>query len=138
MAKYIYKVAEPGMGKTKWLMQQAINEQARGNHVVLLTADSPAGSAQYQKFVEGFFARYQSICRVDRAEHITYVQEDDIVLIDDFMQLSTHLNAFGLLDQRAQRIYVTVNGVTAEEWDARDIPDPNQLSLFDAEANYAG
>lgn len=133
MAKYIYKVSQPGTGKTRWLMENALAELEQGNNVTLLTVDSRVGSMQYQKFVEDFFARFHIICKVRVAKHVTEIAENDVVLIDDLMKLSKHLDAFNLVDTRASRVYVTMNGVTAEEWETVEKPDPNQLSCFDEE-----
>lgn len=129
MPEIIYKVAERGEGKTRWLVEQAHKELTRGENVVLLTN----GAFGYKDFVENYYATFNEICKVDPVEDNTDIPHDCVVLIDNLFLLRKTLDEVNNISYKVKRMYITVEGILSTEFENE--PDKTaeyqQISIFD-------
>lgn len=111
----IYKVAPRGGGKTKWLAERALVEQAEGNEIYLLTRDnhSEYDSLQFRRFMELFYANFNKLAPIHPIDDITYATEGSIVLIDDLLTYNLVANMVNTVRGKVKKIYIAVEGT---EW----------------------
>lgn len=109
--EFIYKVAPKGGGKTRWLAERALNEHLERNTICYLTN----GNYTYRKFMELFFANYNTLATIHPVDTIAEIPHDAVVLIDDLLNnTSWQLDEIRSLNGLAKKVYITVDGTPWE------------------------
>lgn len=126
MNNIIYKVALPGEGKTRWLLEQAKRECDNDEHVVLITNGNFI-DREYRSFSEDYVDLYKEVCLVQPVNKMHDIEEGSVVLIDDLFHLDIHMIGLRALQHKAKRVYITVDGVLDLPW----LKDNNQLTIFE-------
>ena len=136
--EFIYKVAPRGGGKTRWLADRALSEHLAGNNICYLTN----GNFSYRKFMELFFANYNTLATIHPVDIIEEIPIDSIVLIDDLLSYDISAQELNTLKGRAKKVYITLDGTVYEvphecnckgKCHSKDNnePDFEQLTIFD-------
>lgn len=126
MNNIIYKVALPGEGKTRWLLEQAKRECDNDEHVVLITNGNFI-DREYRSFSEDYVDLYKEVCPVQPVNKMHDIEEGSVVLIDDLFHLDIHMIGLRALQHKAKRVYITVDGVLDLPW----LKDNNQITIFE-------
>lgn len=109
MNNIVCKVAPKGEGKTKWLLNIA-KECSDKNETVYLATSSVY---QYTRFCEKYFALFNTVCPVIYYEDDT--DKDSVVLIDNLVESGVNMNNIALIKNTCKTIYITVEGVLAND-----------------------
>ena len=107
MNDIVFKVASPGEGKTKWLLNIANMYQNEGRQVYLLAQDE----TEYAKFCEKYFKTYSEVCHVQR---LTAVKDthNSVVLIDNLLNHSFSAKDAEYINNNCYKMFVTIAGTT--------------------------
>lgn len=105
-----FKVALPGEGKTKWLLNVAKRYLDEGRNVLLFTEDD----TEYQKFCEKYFNEFKEICHVQRMTAFR-VERPDVVLVDNLLKNSNSVADFKFMQRNCYKMFVTLEGITSQE-----------------------
>lgn len=125
MDNIIYKVAQRGEGKTKWLVEQAKNELDSGELVLYL---SPY-SRNYTLFLNYYTSVFKEVCKIEHIKDINNVPEGSVVLVDELIDLHEHMLSIKSMLHRVKYAYVTIDGRSTAPLKT----DPLQLNMFDKE-----
>ena len=132
MSKIIYKVAPPGEGKTKWLVDNANVEYCNGKTCYFLCFSSNVTA--YQDFCDMYMAYYNKVCPVLILDMTEDINENTCVFIDEGMSNELIGSIVKNLKSRCDKIYITLEGFTNNpdiSLNHADV-DSNQLSIFDS------
>lgn len=107
MANKVYKIAPPGEGKTKWLVQKAFEStisNKRCYYVVTSTNDR-----EFEKFCELYRSLFNHVCPVTVLSDETTIDENCVILIDEGMRRKS-IGTIMSLTESANTIYMTLEG----------------------------
>lgn len=115
--EFIYKVAPRGGGKTKWLVEKALVEQAEGNQIYLLINDPIPnfGSIQYRKFMELFYTNFTRLATIHPIDKLETIPEGAVLLIDDLIKYDIIPSDLYKLRGKVKKIYIAVEGTIEKE-----------------------
>lgn len=102
MSNITIKVAGPGEGKTKWLLEQA-HTYSVTNDVLFVATDEN----EYYRFCEKYFATYNQICPVQRF-HVDVLKPTSVVLVDELLQ--KHGVDVLAIQHNCSKVLVTIEG----------------------------
>ena len=105
-----FKVALPGEGKTKWLLNVAKRYLDEGRNVLLFTEDD----TEYQKFCEKYFNEFKEICHVQRMTAFK-LERQDVVLVDNLLKNSNSVADFKFMQRNCYKMFVTLEGITSQK-----------------------
>lgn len=98
-----FKIANRGLGKTRWLLEKA--HQHRDEPVKFYSETT----YEYSLFCEKYFSLYNEICKVEHLD-IENLTSEDIVLIDDLFSLSYTKININNIKKIAKKLYITLEG----------------------------
>lgn len=101
----IFKVALPGEGKTKWLLDVAHQYSATGRSIYLYTEDE----TEYAKFCEKYFAIYKAVCPVYKLTAFK-ITKDAVILIDNLLSHGNSLGDIRFFQRNCYKMFVTLEG----------------------------
>lgn len=135
MSKIIYKVAPPGEGKTKWLVNKAYEELAAGKRCLYVSTDD--SSHDYEHFCKMYLYEFLQICPV-MPYSIDSLDSDCVILIDDAMKCNYIGRIVNFVEETGCTVYITVNGYLENSSEQKECTKQEfeQLTIFDA-INYA-
>ena len=110
MNDLIIKVAEPGEGKTRWLIDIAHKFLCDGNTVALYTSDS----IEFTTFCKKYFTSYNTCCQIKNIPNADVV-DVDVILIDNLLKHNITTTQLKYLQRSCKHLFITIEGTLAED-----------------------
>ena len=106
MNNVTFKVALPGEGKTKWLLNIAKHYADKGVKTYLFTQDDN----EYVRFCDKYFKTFTQVCPVSKLTAFK-ITAQDVVLVDNlFDKCDSAISDFTFIQKNCYKMFITVDG----------------------------